>query len=235
VDQVTWGRAITIAPLVGVALATVAWLVAWGVQHSSDSALLAAVCATAVLALLTRGLHLDGLADVADGLGSGKPPAEATAIMRRSDIGPFGVVTVALTLLVQVTAIQVAMSSVAGVGAIAVIGGSAMSRAAMTVTCRRGVPAATDGLAAQVVGSVSARRAALMSAAAVAIVTVATVLGVASDVGLGAAVACLAALLVGELWWRHCAGRLGAVTGDVLGSVEELAFTTFVLVLVLAV
>jgi adenosylcobinamide-GDP ribazoletransferase len=234
VDQVTWGRAITIAPLVGVALATVAWLVAWGVQHSSDSALLAAVCATVVLALLTRGLHLDGLADVADGLGSGKPPAEATAIMRRSDIGPFGVVTVALTLLVQVTAIQVAMSSVAGVGAIAVIGGSAMSRAAMTVTCRRGVPAATDGLAAQVVGSVSARRAALMSAVAVAVV-VATALGVASDVGLGAAVACLAALLVGELWWRHCAGRLGAVTGDVLGSVEELAFTTFVLVLVLAV
>jgi adenosylcobinamide-GDP ribazoletransferase len=234
VDQVTWGRAITIAPLVGVALATVAWLVAWGVQHSSDSALLAAVCATVVLALLTRGLHLDGLADVADGLGSGKPPAEATAIMRRSDIGPFGVVTVALTLLVQVTAIQVAMSSVAGVGAIAVIGGSAMSRTAMTVTCRRGVPAATDGLAAQVVGSVSARRAALMSAVAVAVV-VATALGVASDVGLGAAVACLAAMLVGELWWRHCAGRLGAVTGDVLGSVEELAFTTFVLVLVLAV
>jgi adenosylcobinamide-GDP ribazoletransferase len=234
VDQVTWGRAFTIAPMVGFAWATGAWIVAWGVHHSSDSALLAAVCATVVLALLTRGLHLDGLADVADGLGSGKPPAEATAIMRRSDIGPFGVVTVALTLLVQVTAIQVAMSSVAGVGAIAVIGGSAMSRTAMTVTCRRGVPAATDGLAAQVVGSVSARRAALMSAVAVAVV-VATALGVASDVGLGAAVACLAAMLVGELWWRHCAGRLGAVTGDVLGSVEELAFTTFVLVLVLAV
>ena len=45
------------------------------------------------LALLTRGLHLDGLADLADGLASGKPAPAALDIMRRSDIGPLGAVT----------------------------------------------------------------------------------------------------------------------------------------------
>ena len=51
---------------------------------------------------MTRGLHLDGLADTADGLGSAKPAADALRIMKASDIGPFGVVTLVLALLGQV-------------------------------------------------------------------------------------------------------------------------------------
>ncbi len=58
-----------------------------------------------VIAVLTGGLHLDGLADTADGLGSRRPAADALAIMRRSDIGPMGVGALVLVLLVQVTAV----------------------------------------------------------------------------------------------------------------------------------
>ncbi|EST23388.1 adenosylcobinamide-GDP ribazoletransferase, partial [Streptomyces roseochromogenus] len=64
--------------------------------------LLAAVASVAVPAALTRGLHLDGLADTADGLGSGKPAEDALRIMKQSDIGPFGVITLVLAVLAQV-------------------------------------------------------------------------------------------------------------------------------------
>ena len=82
--------------------------------------------AVAALALLTRGLHLDGLADLADGLGSRQPADAALAIMKRSDIGPFGVVTLVLTLLVQVAALAQAEALGRGVPAvIAAVGGRA--------------------------------------------------------------------------------------------------------------
>ncbi|CAM5688924.1 Adenosylcobinamide-GDP ribazoletransferase [Streptomyces rimosus subsp. rimosus] len=68
--------------------------------------LLAAVATAAVPAALTRGLHLDGLADTADGLGSGKPADDALRIMKQSDIGPFGVITLLFTLLAQVAALS---------------------------------------------------------------------------------------------------------------------------------
>ncbi|MFB9350051.1 adenosylcobinamide-GDP ribazoletransferase, partial [Streptomyces heliomycini] len=68
-------------------------------------ALLAAVATVAVPAALTRGLHLDGLADTADGLGSARPAEDALRIMKQSDIGPFGVLTLVLGLLDQVAAL----------------------------------------------------------------------------------------------------------------------------------
>jgi adenosylcobinamide-GDP ribazoletransferase len=207
--------------------------VAWAVGQLSESTLLASTCAVAVLAALTRGLHLDGLADVADGLGSRRPPDEARAIMRRSDVGPFGVATVLIALLLQVAAIQVAMAASTGTGGVALVAGAVVSRTAVAVACRRGVPAASNGLGSQVVGTVSKASAAVLS------VTVVVLVAASGFVAAGRALvfggASLATLLLAEWWRRHCARRLGAVTGDVLGATEEVAFTVFVLVVALSV
>ena len=67
--------------------------------------LLGAVLAVAVLGLLTGGLHLDGLADTADGLASRRPREEALTIMRQGDTGPLGVAALVLAVLLQVTAL----------------------------------------------------------------------------------------------------------------------------------
>ncbi len=88
------------APVVGVVLGAGAAAVAWA--GSAVSPLVGAVLAVSVLALATRGLHLDGLADTADGLGPLRGRERALEVMRSGDVGPFGVATLVLTLLLQV-------------------------------------------------------------------------------------------------------------------------------------
>ncbi|MBI0383461.1 adenosylcobinamide-GDP ribazoletransferase, partial [Streptomyces albiflaviniger] len=93
------------APLAGLAVGLCAAAVGGVSLFLGGGALLAAVATAAIPAVLTRGLHLDGLADTADGLGSGKPSEDALRIMKRSDIGPFGVITLLFVLLGQVAAL----------------------------------------------------------------------------------------------------------------------------------
>ncbi len=94
----TTAAAMAWAPAVGLLLGGIAAAVLVVADHPLGAGpLTAAGLAVAALALLTRGLHLDGLADLADGLGSGQPAARTLDIMRRSDIGPFGTVTLVLT------------------------------------------------------------------------------------------------------------------------------------------
>jgi adenosylcobinamide-GDP ribazoletransferase len=182
--------------------------------------LLAAALAVAAMALLTRGLHLDGLADLADGLGSRRPAAAALEIMKRSDIGPFGVVAVVLTLLVQVTAL--ARAEALGRGCLAVVVAAVTARLAMTAACRRGVPAARPGgLGALVAGSVHpAVLAGLLGATVGGAAAFGMIFAVAVLVGIAAGVALTAAVT----------RRLGGITGDVLGAVAEVAAAACLLV-----
>ena len=144
------GAAMAWAPVVGLAAGGIAAGVLWvGARWAGP--LLGAVLAITALAVLTGGLHLDGLADLADGLGSRRPAADALAIMKKSDIGPFGVVTLVLVLLVQVAAL--ARAETAGRGVVAVVAAAVTARLALTLACRRGVPAARgSGLGALEIG-----------------------------------------------------------------------------------
>ena len=100
--------------------------------------LLAAVATAAVPAVLTRGLHLDGLADTADGLGSGKPADEALRIMKRSDIGPFGVITLLFVLLAQVAALAELYGESWTRGAVAAAAAGLVARCALTLAAAPG-------------------------------------------------------------------------------------------------
>lgn len=238
VDRRTWGSALALAPLVGAVLGGLAWAVAVGVTEAADAPLLGAAAGIGCLALLTGGLHLDGLADVADGLGSRKPPAEARLVMKRSDVGPAAVVTLTLVLLLQVAALtQLLAASPSSAVAVAIIGAAVVSRAAVTWTCRRGVPAANaGGLGGQAAEALSTAAAASIVTLSVALVVAASAVS-ASDraVTVGVAVGAVIALVVAELWRRHCSHRFGGITGDVLGSVEQITFTSFFVVVVLLV
>jgi adenosylcobinamide-GDP ribazoletransferase len=232
-DAPPWAEAMLWAPLVGLLLGVIAAAVLYVSGHLLHTgSLVAAVLAVGSLAVLTRALHLDGLADLADGLGSRRPADGALAVMRRSDIGPFGVVTLVFTLLIQVAGLTQADS--AGRGVPAVIVAAVTGRLAITWACRRGVPPARpDGLGALVAGSVAPAAAVVLTvvalgvtvggifvAAAVAAVPVEWILPVAVAAGLVAAAA------LGE----HAGRRLGGITGDVLGAVAETATAACLLV-----
>jgi len=208
------------APLLGAVLGGVAAGVLLACQAGHTGPLLAAVLAIAVLAVLTRGLHLDGLADLADGLGSRKPAGQALDIMKQSDVGPFGVVTLVLTLLVQVSALARAMQL--GRGPLAIVAAAVTARLAITLACRRGVPAARPGgLGSLVAGTVHPAAAAALALAAIGGgLALGWIYATAVAVGLAASLA-LTALAV---------RRLGGITGDVLGAIAEVAMAGCLLV-----
>ena len=208
------------APFLGLALGCIAAGVLLACRAAHAGALLAAVLAIAVLAVLTRGLHLDGLADLADGLGSRKPAEQALEIMKQSDVGPFGVVTLVLTLLVQISAL--ARAEQLGRGPLAIVAAAVTARLAITLACRHSVRAARPGgLGSLVAGTVNPAIAAALALAAVGGgLAFGWIYAAAIAVGLAASLALTA---VGVR-------RLGGITGDVLGAIAEVAMAGCLLV-----
>ncbi|KQS60508.1 cobalamin biosynthesis protein CobS [Geodermatophilus sp. Leaf369] len=208
------------APLVGLVLGDLASLTGWlGARYASP--LVGAVLGVALLAWLTRGLHLDGLADTADGLGPLRGRERALQVMRAGDVGPFGVATLVLTLLLQVAALA-QLFTVEG-GWLALWTAVVAARLAMARTGLPGVPVAEgSSLGAAVAGTVSRVWLAGCTVVAVAcVLATATWLG---DVAQGARLvaAGVLGLAAGELLHRRARARLGGVNGDVMGAAGEV-------------
>jgi adenosylcobinamide-GDP ribazoletransferase len=246
-DRDTAGWAMTFAPLVGVVLAALVGVPLWFLAEAdAGSPFLLAALTIGCLAWLTRAMHLDGLADVADGLGSGRRGDDALAIMKKSDIGPFGVATLLLVLLVQVTALATCIS--AGYGAVALGAALVISRLALVELCRPSYPAArADGLGSVVAGSVPHSRA--LAAELVALMWLPLLVLLVERLGLVdrpsawitldgpfalGFVALLVALAAGPVFARHAMRRFGGVTGDVYGATVEVAFTAVLVALAFA-
>jgi adenosylcobinamide-GDP ribazoletransferase len=210
VDRRSAAVAMSLAPLVGALLgaALAALFVLLG------QGLVAATVTVAAGALLTRGLHLDGLADTVDALGSYRRGDAALAVMKKSDIGPFGVAAITLTLLIQAATLTAA-------GPAAIVVGWAAGRLAVPLACRRGIPAARpEGLGALVASTVPAPVVAL----AAAVVAAGAVWAVPGRPWQGP-LAVAGALLVTLTLLRHAVRRFGGITGDVLGAAVELTTT----------
>ncbi|MGW0859359.1 adenosylcobinamide-GDP ribazoletransferase [Streptomyces sp. NPDC002690] len=239
-DRATARAGMLCAPLAGLVVGLLAAGLGSLALLLGSGPLLAAVASAAVPAALTRGLHLDGLADTADGLGSGKPAEDALRIMKQSDIGPFGVITLLFVLLAQVAAGYELYGRGWAEGAAGTVVAAVAARLALTLASRRGVLAARpEGLGAVVAGTVPVPGAVSVAVVAVAACAAAGLAGGAQWDGGGVgtvvrhALAALLALGAAEVLLRHCVRRFGGVTGDVFGAVEETAATAALVVLAL--
>jgi adenosylcobinamide-GDP ribazoletransferase len=210
---------------------------------------LTAALAVSASALATRGMHLDGLADTADGLAASYDRERALEVMRTGTTGPAGMTSVVLLLAIQITALSQALG---GLGPLAALLGVVIGRIPVTVACTAGVPAARrDGLGATFAGQVprpvlavsllvtTAVAGGLMLLMRTSLLT--TVLPVEllptmpGPSAVGTVLVALAAVLITVLATVVVLGRavsrLGGITGDVLGALVEIGTATTLVVL----
>ena len=193
--------------------------------------LLGAALAVAVIAVLTGGLHLDGLADTADGLGSRRPAAAALDIMRRPDIGPMGVGALVLLLLVQVSALAAVPRPPLAAAALLL----AEVTGRVSVVIATAAPAARPrGFGALVAGRTTAAERALIVGALASFVAAAALTAGGPVLAARGLAAALAGLLAGRLLQRTAHRRLGGLTGDVFGAILQVSATAVLLTAALA-
>lgn len=217
-------------PWLGAALGAVVGLFGWGVAWVAEARWLGVVLALGSAAWITGAMHLDGVADVADGLGSRKPPEHARAIMKQSDIGPMGVTTLLLVLLAEAAAIAVLPPQTWPLLLAAGLAAGRVSALAGALP-RLGEEPVSGTLSGLVAGRVRPAHVWMTRV----LVVLAVVAGSWWLLGWRAAACWAGAIVMAWLlaagWQRHLLRRLGRLNGDCYGSlIETTQVITWVLI-----
>ena len=210
------GRSMAWFPLVGAFIGLIAAGVAVAAQIVFSSHV-AAVFVVAVLVIVTGALHQDGFADTIDGLAAGWDRERALAIMKDSAIGSYGVVGLILLITAKVMLIaEIPRGMLVGTLIAMPVAGrwSTVCLASLFPYARSG-----SGTAAVFVRFAGKRETAWASVWALVLTAVATQWG-----GVLSFAACI--------MWTFCVGtfflrRIGGVTGDIMGAVNETAEVLF--------
>lgn len=184
-----------------------------------------AVLALMAMALVTGAMHEDGLADVADGFGGGGTRARKLEIMKDSRLGTYGVVALMLVTLARWSVLSALIGHYgAGVAALSLIAGAAISRAACVVPMWLLPPARLDG-AGFAAARPTSRSMAICAGSAVLIAVVLLGFGPIGIKRLIAGLICagLSALALTELSRRQINGQ----TGDVAGAAQQISELAF--------
>ncbi len=199
---------------------------AWDVARTRLGPLAAASVAVLADVAATGALHLDGLADSADGLFAHASTKDRLAIMAEPDVGAFGALALSSAVTIRALALAETEPSVALLAAVC-----CASRSLMALACRRLPYARPGGLASGLVPSSGpdggTRREPELSA----------LLGLAGSVtlagaarGRDAAAGVVAGVCAGAGVLALANRRLGGFTGDVLGAAGVVTETVALLV-----
>ena len=203
-------------PFAGAALGLVLGAVWWGAERIWPAAVAAAIVVAADLAL-TGLLHVDGLADSADGLLPHLDRARRLEVMAAPDVGAFGVAAVVAVLLLRWAALVTTAPSPLLLGGL-----WCASRTAMAVTARTVPYARSGGLASAFLGGRALSTALIGAVLATGLAFAGP--GVAGTAAVAGVVAGAAGVVV------LARRRIGGFTGDVLGASGMVGETTGLLV-----
>ncbi len=198
-------------PIVGALVGLGAVAIQWLLRAHLPAGVVAALV-LAYFVILTGGLHEDGLADTADGLGAGGERKRVLEIMRDSRIGSFGTLAIVFSVLCRwalLSAIAPGKFAYYVLGAQVLCRWTALPLAAFLPSARK------DGLGEKLAHKVSLAALALGSVLALAIV------GFSLRAQMLAPVAAVIAVTIASgLLYR---AKLGGITGDCFGASNQLA------------
>jgi adenosylcobinamide-GDP ribazoletransferase len=203
---------------IGLVLAALSALEAW----AGAGPLLAGFLLVAVEVALTGALHLDGLADTADGLFLPGGPDRRLAAMRDPHLGSFGACALALVLLGKTAALA---SLPGATRSLALVAACTLSRTFLLVAAGRAPYARSEGTGRIVVAATT------RSDAIGAAITGCALGGlILPHGGLTAAISGVA-LALGLATLAQ--NRLNGITGDILGALVELEELVILVILAL--
>jgi adenosylcobinamide-GDP ribazoletransferase len=219
------GRSAAYFSLVGAGIGAIQSLVLWASLHLAAHASqvfarsvvlpssVVSVVITAIGVWITRGLHLDGLADMADGFGGGQTPEDILRIMRDHAIGSFGAIAVIIVLALKITSLAVLIER-----------GGALRCLVLAPVLARGSIVILGFLlpyARPVEGGLgsSLQHIGRLEVAVSSIVALATLIFVNWRPG---AICLVVVMFASAANARICMRRIGGVTGDTLGANVEV-------------
>lgn len=208
-------------PLVGLSLGGLLAIMAHYLSPFFSSLPLAALMLF-VLVLLTGALHLDGLADLCDGLGAGGSRARILSVMKESQIGAFGVIAVVLILLLKFSLFYelVNRGTLSGFFLMGLL-----SRWAMVFAAFLGKYPRKSGTGLAFIGKLSFTRCLLTSLCTMVICWL-----ILSGSGLMAMVVITVVTLS---FVRTLQSKTGGLTGDALGALNEISEVVVLIFVVL--
>jgi adenosylcobinamide-GDP ribazoletransferase len=182
----------------------------------------ASVLTVIAMVAISGALHLDGLADTADGFLSSRPRERILEIMRDSRVGPMGVLAIVGMLLLKVAAVA-SLAPAARFGAVLLM--PLAGRMAPVLLMSTLGYVRENGL----VTAFQRKRTFFAPLLTVASLAAAGFLAA----GVAGLTAAAAAVGVTALFARWCRARIGGYTGDTLGAACELAEVVPALVLLM--
>jgi adenosylcobinamide-GDP ribazoletransferase len=208
------GKSAAFFPLAGWVIGAVLAGGVWLAGFADLPAMVAAVLLVGLSAWFTRGLHLDGWADLLDGMGGGFEPERRLAIMKDSATGAFGVIGLVVLLGLKMACLAALFERARGIDLLLVVAAvPAVARWAMIVLCFKTCYPRQSGTGHSFVGQVG------LIDLAVGGLFVLPLLAWSWEIGL----ALILAAQLPALWLRFKATRaFGGITGDVLGASCEL-------------
>lgn len=214
-DKDLFARSIFLSPLVGLIIGSASALILLPFVKSDlfHGGIILALTAEIIL---TGGLHLDGLADTFDGIFSNRSGKEILEIMKDPRVGTNGALGLIILILLKV-AFMISLDREHLVSCILIM--PAVSRMNILWSAGTSTYAGKNGMGKSIIESAGYRE--------IAAATFLTLVPGSLLLGLSIVPAIIFPALFAVLFTRYVSGKIGGITGDILGAVVELSELIF--------